>query len=121
MLREHREVGAHKICKDAAGVSAIENGVAEKSGAYCWLLCAGGIFQLGQCFYPIGIVDVAVMILKGEFRAAVMAVDETLRFSLAENESLSCDCGCFVVANDAVGYKIRFVVEGLGKSAQYMG
>lgn len=84
--------------------------------------CARAVyFNLGQCFYPIGIVDVAVMILKGEFRAAVTAVDETLRFSLAKNESLSCDCGCFVVANDAVGYKIRFVVEGLGKSAQYMG
>ena len=78
-------------------------------------------FQLGQCFYPNATIDTAIMILRGTLCDAVKAADEILRDALADDEILYCDNGCFVVENKACGYKVRFVIEGIGKSAQYMG
>ena len=78
-------------------------------------------FTVGQCFHHEGIVDTAIMIMRGSISGAVKAVDKTLRSVLSEDEVLYCSCGCFVVENKKAGYKIRFVVEGPGKSAQYMG
>lgn len=78
-------------------------------------------FNLGQCFHREGIVDTAIMIMRGSMCNAVEVVDETLRSALSGDEVLYCSCGCFVVENKKAWYKIRFVVEGPGKSAQYMG
>ena len=77
--------------------------------------------KLYECFYPEAIIDTSIMLLIGDFKDGVKAVDYTLRKSLVEGDVLSCEAGCFVVANKAEGYKVRFVAEGPGKSAQYMG
>jgi hypothetical protein len=78
-------------------------------------------FQLGHCFYREGIIDTAIMIIRGSMVDVVKAVNEVLRSALTEGEVLYCSSGCFVVESKSGGYKIRFVVEGPGKSAQYMG
>ena len=85
-------------------------------------VCAwAAYFNLGQCFCRGGFIDTGIVILKGDIRDAVRTVDVTLRHSLLGGEALSCSHGCFVVENKVVGYSVRFVVEGTGKSAQYMG
>ncbi len=78
-------------------------------------------FNLGECFCRGGVIDTGVTILRGDIREAVKTVDVTLRRSLLEGEALHCGQGCFVIENMVVGYRVRFVVEGSGKMAQYMG
>ena len=80
-------------------------------------------FSLGQCFslYPEGMIDTAIMVLRGNIADAVASVDVALRSALSGNEVLYCRDGCFVVESRSDGYKIRFVIEGSGKSAQYTG
>lgn len=80
-------------------------------------------FNLGQCFslHPKGMIDTAIMVLRGNIADAVAAVDVVLRSALSGNEVLYCRDGCFVVESRSDGYKIRFVIEGSGKSAQYTG
>lgn len=86
------------------------------------LCCAWAkYFSLGECFRFDATIDTAIMILRGSFEDAVKTVDEVLRPALSGDEVLYCANGCFVVESKAVSYKIRFVVEGPGKSAQYMG
>lgn len=78
-------------------------------------------FSLGECFHYDATIDTAIMILRGSITDAVETVDKVLRSALSGDEVLYCANGCFIVESKAVRYKIRFVVEGPGKSAQYMG
>ena len=70
-------------------------------------------FNLGQCFslHPEGMIDTAIMVLRGSIADAVAAVDVALRSALSGNEVLYCRDGCFVVESRSDGYKVRFVID----------
>ena len=92
--------------------------------------CQGGPVSKA-CYFKIdesldhrgGFVDIAVSILHGDFKTAVMQFNDAFRKAALDCESVYCDPGCFVVEHKHgyFSYRFTFVVEGSGKCPMYMG
>ncbi len=82
------------------------------------------LFKLGEFYYgyDINTIDTAVSILfKTDFKEFVRTFNDILQNALDVNEKLYCSNGCFVVENKKDNYRLRFVLEGTGRSPLYFG
>ena len=93
---------------------------------YAWVR----VFKLGECHYGIGesiskqfsTIDTAISIMYGKLHSGVEELYKVLsETALGHGESVYCKNGCFVVENEDAEYRLRFVLEGRGKSPQEIG
>ena len=82
------------------------------------------LFKLGECFsnYEWNQIDSAVAVLRhNDFKQTVRLFNQVLEDALDSEEKLYCGIGFFVIENEKAHYKLRFVLEGPGKTPMYMG
>mgnify|MGYP004649857277 CR=1 FL=1 len=81
------------------------------------------IYKLGDCvrMYDDAIrspvADTSIAVLRGELSSVAKQLYAILsESSEGHGESVYCKDGCFIVKNKTEGYRLRFVLEGTGKS-----
>lgn len=86
------------------------------------------IYKLGECFcmndMPIRspVIDTSIALMRGDLEKTAKKLHATLSETAKAHggEHVYCKDGCFVVENEATRYRLRFVLEGVGKSPMYL-